>query len=312
MVIGCVKEIKNNEYRVGLTPNAAREYAAAGHRVLVQEGAGGGSFITDGEYVAAGAEIVADARRIWDDSDMIVKVKEPLPPEYPLMRAGQIVYTYFHFAASEELTNACLDAKITAFAYETMEDEAHTLPLLKPMSEVAGSMAPLMGAYYLMRPYNGRGVLPTGLPGVLPADVAVIGGGVVGRCAARVAAGLGAKVTILDNNLRALTDLRNTMPANVFTRYSDSGSISETLRTADIVVGAVLIPGAKTPKLVKREHLKTMKKGSVIVDVAIDQGGCFETSHPTTHDDPVFEVDGVIHYCVATCRARTPAPPQPP
>lgn len=299
MKIGCVKEIKNHEYRVGLIPGSVREYVKAGHDVVIEKSAGLGSSITDDDFVAAGAKILPDANAVWGAADMIIKVKEPLAPEWPMMRKGQIIYTYFHFAASEDLTDACLQAGITAVAYETMRDERGGLPLLKPMSEVAGSMAPLMGSYFLMKPKSGRGILPTGVPGVLPANVAVLGGGVVGRCAAKVAAGLCANVTILDMNIRVLTDLTATMPINVFTEYSNSETIAEALKNADMVIGAVLIPGAKAPKLVRREHLKTMKRGAVLVDVAIDQGGCFETSRATTHDDPVFEVDGVVHYCVA-------------
>lgn len=299
MKIGCVKEIKNNEFRVGMTPTAAAEYVINGHEVCIETGAGEGSSFPDAEYEAAGAKILPDADAVWSFADMIVKVKEPLPAEYGNMREGQIIYTYFHFAADEALTRACLDKKVIAVAYETMEDARGGLPLLKPMSEVAGSMGPLMGSYFLMKAKGGRGILPTGVPGVLPADVAVLGGGVVGRCAARVAAGMGAKVTILDVNLNTLTDLRATMPANVLTQYSSSEAVSNAVKNADMVIGAVLIPGAKAPKLLKREHLKTMKKGAVVVDIAIDQGGCFETSKATTHTDPVFEVDGVIHYCVA-------------
>ncbi|MCL2444501.1 alanine dehydrogenase [Candidatus Saccharibacteria bacterium] len=299
MRIGCVKEIKNHEYRVGMTPGAAKEYVKAGHEVFVQAGAGIGSEIADGEYEAVGVNILGSAEEVWGVAEMIVKVKEPLPTEYDLMREGQILYTYFHFAASEELTRVCLEKKIIAVAYETMVGEDGSLPLLKPMSEVAGSMAPLMGAYYLMKSQGGRGVLATGVPGVLPANVVVFGGGVVGRCAAQVAAGMGAKVTVLDTNLRVLTNLGEIMPANVFTRYSDAGAVEEVIREADIVVGAVLLHGAKAPKLVTREQLKTMKHGAVIVDVAIDQGGCFETSRATTHSEPIYEEEGVVHYCVA-------------
>lgn len=299
MIVGCVKEVKNHEYRVGLIPASVQEYVRAGHQVIIQTGSGTGSSISDDDYKNSGAEILPDAQSVWAQADMIVKVKEPLPKEYSLMRKGQIVYTYFHFAASGELTKACLDAGITAVAYETMTDSFGGLPLLKPMSEVAGSMAPLMGAYFLMKPRGGRGILPTGVPGVLPANVLVLGGGVVGRCAARVAAGLGCCVTILDTNIRVLTELGTVMPANVFTEYSTEEALTSLLPEADMVVGAVLIPGAKAPKLVRREHLTIMKPGSVLVDVAIDQGGCFETSHATTHDNPTYEVDSIVHYCVA-------------
>jgi len=299
MRIGCPKEVKDNEFRVGLIPAAAKAYVDAGHEVVVEKGAGVGSGITDEEYKAAGAKILDSAKEVWATSDMIVKVKEPLPQEYDLMRENQIIYTYFHFAADEELTKACLKKKIIAVAYETVQEADGSLPLLKPMSTIAGRMACLMGAYYLGKPHGGMGLLPTGVPGVAPANILVIGGGSVGSNAARVGAGLGAKVTILDVNPNALERLAQTMPPNVFPVFSDSHTLEAGLREADIVVGAVLIPGAKAPKLVKREHLKMMKPGSVIVDVAIDQGGCTETSKPTTHSDPVYVVDGVVHYCVA-------------
>lgn len=299
MIVGCVKEIKTHEYRVGLLPFAVRQYVEQGHRVLIETGAGQGSSASDQDYIDSGATILKDAASVYEAADMIVKVKEPLPAEFPYLREGQIVFTYFHFASDETLLRTCLERKVTAIAYETVRDENGALPLLKPMSEVAGSMAPLLGSYYLMNPNGGRGVLPSGIPGVLPANVVVIGGGVVGRCSARIAAGLGCKVTILDTSIATLTNLRATMPANVFAEFSNSETINDILPEADIVIGSVLIPGGKAPKLVQRKHLKTMKPGSVMVDVAIDQGGCFETSHPTTHDDPTYVVDGVIHYCVA-------------
>ena len=298
MRIGCPTEVKDNENRVGLTPNAAQAYVASGHDVYIQKGAGAGSSIPDEEYIAADAKILPDADAVWASADMIVKVKEPMPEEYGRMRENQLVYTYFHFAADEELTTACLDSKIIALAYETVE-EGKSLPLLKPMSEVAGRMAALMGAFYLAKPHGGRGLLPMGVTGVAPADILVIGGGVVGTNAARVAAGFGANVTILDVNLSRLEYLGEIMPANVTPLYSDAVNLEACLRRADIVVGAVLIPGAVAPKLVKREHLKLMKPGSVLVDVAIDQGGCCETSHATKHSDPIFVLDGVTHYCVA-------------
>lgn len=298
MKIGCPKEVKDNENRVGLTPNAASAYVAAGHEVFIQKGAGLGSAIPDDEYIAAGAKILPDADAVWATSDMIVKVKEPMPQEYGKMRENQLVYTYFHFAADEELTRACMERKIIALAYETVE-EGRALPLLKPMSEVAGRMAALMGAFYLAKPQGGRGLLPMGVTGVAPANVVVLGGGVVGTNAARVAAGLGAHVTILDVNLSRLEYLGEIMPANVQALYSDNVNLEACLKTADIVVGAVLIPGAVAPKLVRKAHLKLMKPGAVMVDVAIDQGGCFETSHATTHSDPIFVVDGITHYCVA-------------
>jgi alanine dehydrogenase len=298
MNIGCPKEVKNNENRVGLTPNAVHSYTAAGHTVYIQKGAGLGSAITDEEYVAAGARIAPDADTLWQAADMIVKVKEPMPEEYGRMRENHLVYTYFHFAADKALTRACLERKIVALAYETVE-EGGSLPLLKPMSEVAGRMAPLMGAFYLARPQGGRGILPMGATGVAPAEVLVIGGGAVGTSAARVAAGFGARVTILDVSLNRLEYLGAIMPPNVLPLFSDNVNLEACLKTADIVVGAVLIPGAVTPKLVRKEHLRLMKPGSVLVDVAIDQGGCCETSRPTTHSDPVYVVEDVIHYCVA-------------
>jgi alanine dehydrogenase len=299
MKIGCPKEIKNHEYRVGLIPAAVKAYVSAGHEVFVQKDAGLGSGITNEEYVAAGGKILDTAQDVWNTAEMIVKVKEPLPQEYDLMKPEQLVYTYFHFAADEELTKACLNKKIIALAYETVQEADGSLPLLKPMSEVAGRMSALMGAFYLAKAQGGRGLLPTGVPGVAPANVLVIGGGVVGMNAAKVAAGLGAKVTILDVNPNRLEYLGNVLPANVFPVYSDSHTLEDGLKEADIVIGAVLIPGAKAPKLVKREHLKMMKPGSVLVDVAIDQGGCFETSRATTHSDPIYVVDNVVHYCVA-------------
>lgn len=298
MKIGCPKEIKNNENRIGLTPNAVRAYKAAGHMVLVEKGAGLGSACSDAEYKAAGARICSTAEEVWTKADMIVKVKEPLPEEYAKMRAGQIIYTYFHFAADKKLTEACLERKIIGIAYETMEDKG-ALPLLKPMSEVAGRMSALMGAFYLAKTQGGRGVLPMGVTGVAPANVLVLGGGTVGANAARVAAGLGAQIIILDVNLARLEYLSEVMPPNIMPLYSDPLNLANGLKNADCIIGAVLIPGAKAPKLIKREMLKQMKPGAVLVDVAIDQGGCFETSRPTTHSDPVYEVDGIMHYCVA-------------
>ncbi len=299
MKIGCPAEIKNNEFRVGLTPAAARAYIEAGHRVFVQEGAGLGSGIGDKEYSDAGAELIQGAEAIWKEAEMIVKVKEPLPEEYSLMQPGQIVYTYFHLAADDKLTRACLDREIIAIAYETVQDSHGTLPLLKPMSEVAGRMAPLMGAYFLGRPFGGRGLLPTGVPGVLPSNVLIIGGGVVGSNAAKTASGFGSRVTVLDINVNTLEYLGDIMPANVFTQFSNSQNLEDALKQADIVIGAVLVPGAKAPKLISREHLGIMKQGSLLVDVAIDQGGFAETSTPTTHSEPVYIRDGVVHYCVA-------------
>lgn len=299
MRIGCPKEIKDNEYRVGMTPAAARAYVAAGHEVILEKNAGIGSGIDDDLYKAAGATIVESAEQVWRDSEMIVKVKEPLPAEYEWLGSGQIVYTYFHFAAGEELTRVCMEKGIVAVAYETVREANGSLPLLKPMSEVAGRMAPLMGAYYLGKDHGGRGILLSGVPGVAAANVLVLGAGSVGRNAARIAAGFGAKVTILDVKHDVLEHLSEVMPANVFPVYSDDYTLEKGLREADMVIGAVLIPGAKAPTLINREQLQWMKPGSVIVDVAIDQGGCTETSRPTTHSDPVYVVNNVVHYCVA-------------
>lgn len=299
MKIGCPKEIKSQEFRVGLIPAAVKAYTDNGHQVHIETNAGVGSGIPDEHYVAAGAKICLSPEEVWKDSEMIVKVKEPLPDEYDFMQPGQLLYTYFHFAADEALTRACLSKKIIALAYETVQLPDRTLPLLKPMSEVAGRMAPLMGAFYLGKLYGGRGLLPTGVPGVSPANVLIIGGGTVGGNAAKVAAGLGARVTLLDINLDTLEYLGNVMPANVSPIYADLYTLDKGLREADIVIGAVLIPGAKAPKIIRREHLEIMKPGAVFVDVAIDQGGCAETSRPTTHGDPVYIVDGLVHYCVA-------------
>ena len=297
MKIGCPKEIKNHEYRVGLIPAAVRAYVDSGHEVFVQRDAGVGSGIPDEEYQTAGASILQDAAEVWARGEMIVKVKEPLPQEYPLIREGQLLYTYFHFAADKALTDACLKQKIIAMAYETVQ-ESYGLPLLKPMSEVAGRMAPLMGAYYSAKTQGGRGLLPMGVTGVAPAEILVLGGGIVGTNAARVAAGLGAKVTILDINLNRLEYLSEVLGDNVVTLYSDPLNLENCLKAADIVIGAVLIPGSAAPKLVKASHLKIMKPGAVMVDVAIDQGGCFETSRVTKHSDPIYVQEGIIHYCV--------------
>ncbi len=299
MKIGCPKEIKSQEFRVGLIPAAVKAYVEKGHQVCVEKGAGLGSGITDEHYEEAGARICATAREVWDSSQMIVKVKEPLAAEYDFMQAGQLLYTYFHFAASEKLTLTCLEKKISAIAYETVQERDGSLPLLKPMSEVAGRMAPLMGAFYLGKTFGGRGLLPTGVPGVAPANILIIGGGTVGSNAAKVAAGLGARVTLLDINLDTLEHLGNVMPPNVSPIYADAYTLDKGLREADIVIGAVLVTGARAPKIIRREHLHIMKPGSVIVDVAIDQGGCVETSRPTTHSDPVYLVDDIVHYCVA-------------
>lgn len=299
MIIGVPKEIKNNEFRVGMVPAGVRQLTRAGHQVLIETRAGDGSGITDDEYAAAGAQIVDTAKGVWDKADMIVKVKEPLPQEYPLTRAGQILFTYFHFASSQRLTDAMRASKATCVAYETIETADRKLPLLTPMSEVAGRMSIQEGAKYLEKPMKGRGILLSGVPGVEPAEIVILGGGVVGSNAARIAAGLGARVTILDISLDRLRYLSDIMPPNVITLMSNEDNIRAHLKSADLVVGAVLVVGARAPRLVTRDMLANMKSGAVIVDVAIDQGGCVETSHPTTHEDPVFIVDGVVHYCVA-------------
>jgi alanine dehydrogenase len=298
MIVGVPKEIKADEYRVAMIPVGVEELTRAGHRVLIQAGAGHGSGIADAHYATNGAEIVASAAEIWKRSDLIVKVKEPLSQEWPLMRAGQVVFTYFHFAADERLTQAVLKSGITAIAYETIKDSRGQLPLLTPMSEVAGRMSIQEGAKFLERPFDGRGILLGGVPGVLPAHVAILGGGVVGANAAKVAAGLGANVTILDINLDRLRYLDDTMPKNVTTLYSDRHNILDCIALADLVIGAVLIPGARAPYLIRKEDLKRMKPRSVIIDVAIDQGGCVETSRPTTHAKPTYIEDEIVHYCV--------------
>jgi alanine dehydrogenase len=298
MVVGVPKEIKADEYRVAMLPVGVEELSTAGHRVLVERGAGLGSGILDSEYESAGATIVPEADAIWAEAELVVKVKEPQPSEWPRLRAEQTIFTYFHFAADEELTRAMIACGVTAIAYETLRDPRGGLPLLTPMSEVAGRMSIQEGAKFLERPQEGRGILLAGVPGVAPAEVAILGGGVVGSNAAKVAAGLGATVRILDINLDRLRYLDDIMPPNVTTLYSDRHTVREAIERADLVVGAVLITGARAPRLVRREDLGRMKNGSVIVDVAIDQGGCVETSRPTTHRQPTFVIDGVVHYCV--------------
>ncbi|HEY8502975.1 MAG TPA: alanine dehydrogenase [Gemmataceae bacterium] len=298
MIVGVPRELKTDEYRVGMIPVGAEELTRSGHTVLVQSGAGQGSGITDDDYAAAGAEIVPTAADVWDRADLIVKVKEPLPDEWPRLRPGQTVFTYFHFAADEKLTRVVMDSGITAVAYETIRDARGNLPLLTPMSEVAGRMSIQEGAKYLERPFQGRGILLGGVPGVAPANVVILGGGVVGANAAKVAAGLGAHVSILDINLDRLRYLDDVMPKNVITVFSDRHNILAAIRRADLVIGAVLIPGARTPKLIRRDDLRLMPPRAVLIDVAIDQGGCVETSRPTTHSDPTFIVDDIVHYCV--------------
>jgi alanine dehydrogenase len=298
LIIGVPKEIKRDEYRVAMLPVGVGELVRAGHRVIMEQGAGLGSGLPDAAYAAEGAEMVATAAEIFAAADMIVKVKEPLPTEWPLLRAGQTLFTYFHFAASRELTEAMLGTGATCIAYETLRDPQGRLPLLTPMSEVAGRMSIQEGAKYLERPQQGRGILLGGVPGVAPAHITVLGGGIVGANAAKIAAGFQADVAILDVNMDRLRYLDDIMPANVNCLYSDRHTIREELKLADLVIGAVLIPGAKAPRLVSREDLKLMKPGSVVIDVAIDQGGCLETSRPTTHSEPTYMVDEVLHYCV--------------
>ncbi len=298
MIVGVPKEIKQDEYRVALIPVGAEELTRCGHTVLIRAGAGQGSGISDEEYARNGAQIVAEAADVWGRADLVVKVKEPLPQEWPLLRPGQTVFTYFHFAADEPLTRAVMQSGITAIAYETIKDARGNLPLLTPMSEVAGRMSIQEGAKFLERPFEGRGILLGGVPGVLPANVVILGGGVVGANAAKVAAGLGANVRILDINLDRLRYLDDVMPRNVTTLFSDRHNIRDSLHRADLVIGAVLIPGARAPYLVRRGDLKLMPPRAVIIDVAIDQGGCVETSRPTTHSQPTYMVDDIVHYCV--------------
>src|SRR5919201_3505332 len=298
LVVGVPNEIKTHESRVALIPVGVEELTRAGHRVLIQAGAGQGSGISDEQYAQHGAAIVPAAADIWRNADLIVKVKEPLPVEWPLMRPGQIVFTYFHFAADEALTRAVMQSGITAIAYETIHDARGGLPLLTPMSEVAGRMSIQEGAKFLERPFEGRGILLGGVPGVLPANVVILGGGVVGANAAKVAAGLGANVTILDINLDRLRYLDDVMPPNVTSVFSNRHNILDCISQADLVIGAILIPGAKAPNLVNRADLKRMPSRAVIIDVSIDQGGCVETSRPTTHSKPTYIVDDVVHYCV--------------
>lgn len=299
MIVGTVKEIKNHEYRVGLTPESVAELAEHGHTVLVERSAGLGIDATDGDYAAAGAEIVGNAAEVFERAEMVIKVKELQPSETVMLRPGQILYTYLHLAPDPKQTEALIASGAVCIAYETVTAPNGGLPLLKPMSQVAGRMSIQAGATALEKAHGGRGVLLGGVPGVMPAKVVVLGGGVVGFNAAQMAVGLGADVTILDRNADALERLATHFEASANTAYSTRTRILEQIAGADLVIGAVLIPGAAAPKLVSREDLSVMKRGAVLVDVAIDQGGCFETSHPTTHADPTYEVDGIVHYCVA-------------
>ena len=306
MVIGVPKEIKDHETRVGLVPSGVTELREAGHEVLVEQHAGEGSSLTDREYMQAGAHLIESAEEVWSKADLVVKVKEPQPAEYPYFRPGLVLFTYLHLAPLPDLTDQLLQAKVNGVAYETIREGDGSLPLLTPMSEVAGRMSIQVGAQYLQQAAGGRGILMGGVPGVAPANVVIIGGGIVGTNAAKMAVGLGAHVTLIERNLNRLRDLDDIFGGQLVTLASNSWTIGENLKTADLVVGGVLIPGASAPKLVRREMIATMKRGAVMVDVAIDQGGCFETSHATTHSDPIYFVDGVLHYCVSNMPAAVP------
>lgn len=306
MVIAVPTEIKSNENRVALTPAGALELSKRGHEVYVQKGAGVNSGFTDESYINAGARILPTIEDCYAKAEMIIKVKEPIEPEYKLIKKDQLVFTYFHFASSEKLTHAMIESGAICLAYETVELPDRTLPLLVPMSEVAGRMAVQEGAKYLEKPMTGKGILLGGVPGVQPAKVLIIGGGVVGTQAAKMAAGLGAQVTIMDVNLNRLRYLADVMPANVTTMYSNELNIRQLVKYHDLIIGAVLIPGAKAPHLITKDMLATMHEGTVLVDVAVDQGGCFETTKPTTHDNPIYNIDGVVHYSVANMPGAVP------
>jgi len=306
MIIGVPKEIKDNENRVALTPAGTRELAKRGHTVYIEQNAGFQSGFRDEEYIAAGATILHTAAEVFAKAEMIMKVKEPIAQEYGLIRPNQLVFTYFHFASYEPLTKAMIESGAVCLAYETVELPDRSLPLLIPMSEVAGRMAVQQGAKYLEKPAKGRGVLLGGVPGVAPGKVLVLGGGIVGTQSAKMAAGLGAQVTILDVSLNRMRYLSDVMPANVITMYSNEYNVRKLIRESDLIIGAILIPGAKAPKLITRDMLKEMRPGTVLVDVAIDQGGAFETSKPTTHADPVYIIDEVVHYCVANMPGAVP------
>lgn len=306
MKIGIPKEIKNNENRVGMTPDGVAELVKHGHEVFVQHTAGEGSGFADAAYEKVGAKILPTIEAVYDVAEMIIKVKEPIKPEYPLLKHGQLVFTYFHLACDLELTEAMVKSGAVCLAYETVQTADKRLPLLVPMSEVAGRMASINGAYYLQKTKGGKGKLMSGVPGVKPAKVLVLGGGIVGEAAARMAAGMGAEVYITDISLPRLRQLDAELPANVHTLYSTEHNIRKELKDVDIVVGSVLVPGDKAPHLITRDMLKEMEPGTVLVDVAIDQGGCFETSHPTTHSDPVYEVDGIVHYAVVNIPGAVP------
>ena len=306
MKVGIPKEIKNNENRVGMTPSGVAELVKHGHSVVVQHTAGEGSGFSDDEYKRAGASILTNIEDVYAEAEMIVKVKEPIEPEYKLIRKGQVLFTYFHFACDRPLTDAMLQSGATCIAYETVEKDDRSLPLLIPMSEVAGRMATQNGAYYLQKTKGGKGKLMAGVPGVKPAKVLVLGGGTVGEAAARIAAGMGADVTITDVSLPRLKQLAAELPANVHTLYSSEHNIRKELPDVDVVIGSVLIPGDAAPKLITRDMLSLMEPGTVLVDVAIDQGGCFETSRPTTHSEPIYIIDGIVHYAVANIPGAVP------
>lgn len=306
MRIGCVKEIKNNEYRVGMTPDNVKSYVQNGHEVLVEKGAGLGSGFTDEEYAEAGAHFRDTAKEIWDASEMIVKVKEPLPAEYPLFHEGLILYTYLHLAADKPQVDALLEAKVKGVAYETLMERDRSLPLLAPMSQIAGRLSIQEGAKYLEKTYGGEGVLLAGVPGTPKANVVILGAGTVGTNACKIAVGMGANVTMIDINLQRLAYLDDIFGARIQTLVSTDANIENTVKTADLVVGSVLIPGKSAPKIFKRKYLKKMKPGAVFVDVAVDQGGCGETTRVTYHDDPIFMVDGIVHYCVGNMPGAVP------
>ena len=306
MIIGCVKEIKNNEFRVGLTPANAKDYVKAGHKVLVQRDAGIGSGFTNEEYIENGAVLIDEAKQIWDESEMLIKVKEPLVEEYAFFHEGLILYTYLHLAADESLTKALIEAKVTSVAYETLVEKNGSIPLLAPMSQIAGRLSIQEGAKYLEKLFGGSGVLLSGVPGTPKAKIVILGAGSVGMNACKLAIGMGASVSILDINLERLEYIDDIFGASVQTLMSSDAVIEEAVAEADLVIGSVLIPGAKAPKLMKKAYLKRMKPGSVIVDVAIDQGGCCETSKVTYHDNPTYVVDGVVHYCVGNMPGAVP------
>jgi alanine dehydrogenase len=306
VIVGLPKEIKDNEYRVGLTPAGARALSDAGHQVIVEKSAGDGSGFEDALYQKAGAQIIDSADDVWARAEMIVKVKEPIEPEYPRMREGQLLFTYLHLAPDHELTNQLLRRKVTGIAYETITDRKGGLPLLTPMSEVAGRMAIQVGAHYLEKMAGGRGILLGGVPGVPAARVVILGGGVVGTNAAKIAVGMGAHVTIIDNNLDRLRELDDIFLSKISTLASSAYMIHDAISNADLIIGAVLVPGASAPRLVTRNMLKDVPNGAVIVDVAVDQGGCIETTHPTTHSNPTYYVEGVLHYCVANMPGAVP------